>query len=69
MSERPSLGLSAISKIESSTGKLEKLWRLIFLLACVAVISVMFLWLTNSAQQSTAHATGPDGARYDPNAR
>lgn len=67
VSERPSLGWSAISKIESSSGPLEKFWRLIFLLVGVAVISVVFLWLTNAAQKSTAHATGPDGLHYDPN--
>ncbi|HKS81420.1 MAG TPA: hypothetical protein VJR23_07920 [Candidatus Acidoferrales bacterium] len=67
MNERPSLGLSAISKLESSSGTRERLWRLIFLLVGVAVVSIVFLWLTNAAQKSTAHATGPSGLHYDPN--
>jgi divalent metal cation (Fe/Co/Zn/Cd) transporter len=65
MSERPSLGWSAISKLETSRSGWEKLSRLVFLAIGIVVMAVVFLWLTDSAQKSTAHATGPDGVHYD----
>jgi hypothetical protein len=68
MSGRPSLGWSAISKLEASRSGWEKLSRLVFLVIGIVVMAVVFLWLTDSAQKSTAHATGPDGVHYDPNA-
>ena len=68
MSERPSLGWSAISKLETSRSAWERLSRLVFLVIGIVVMAVVFLWLTDSAQKSTAHATGPDGLHYDPNA-
>jgi hypothetical protein len=68
MNERPSLGWSAISKAEFSSTRLEKLWRIVSLLAGIAVISSLFLWLTGAAQQGAARATGPAGLHYDPNA-
>lgn len=68
MSERPSLGWSAISKLETPRSTWEKFSRLAFLLIGILVMAVVFLWLTDSAQKSTAHATGPDGLHYDPNA-
>ena len=68
MSERPSLGWSAISKLETSRSAWERLSRLVFLVIGIVVMAVVFLWLTDSAQKSTAHATGPDGLHYDSNA-
>jgi divalent metal cation (Fe/Co/Zn/Cd) transporter len=69
MSERPSLGWSAISKLETPRSGWEKLSRLVFLVIGIVVMAVVFLWLTDSAQKSTAHATGPDGVHYDPNSQ
>jgi hypothetical protein len=68
MSERPSLGWSSLVKSEFSRSAWDSWKRIAFLLAGAIVIAIVFYSLTREVQMSTAHATGPSGLHYDPNA-
>jgi hypothetical protein len=68
MDEQPGLGWSAISKSEFSRSPWDKWKRAAFVLAGAILLAFVFYSLTKEVQTSTAHATGPFGLHYDPNA-
>ena len=69
VSDRPSLGLSPLSKTTFSTSKSDKLRRLVCFLVALVIVGAVFFYLTRAVQTSTAHATSDDSPlHYDPNA-
>jgi len=68
MNERPSLGWSSLGKSEFSQSTWDRWKRIAFLLIGAIIITIVFSSLTKETQTSVAHATGPSGLHYDPNA-
>lgn len=60
MTERPSLGFSAISKAESSASRFDGFRRAGFLLIALLLVGTVFCYLTRAVQTSTARATRDD---------
>jgi predicted permease len=65
VSERPSLGFSALSKTEFSTSRFDKLRRIGLLFVAAVLVGAVFYYLTRAVQTSTAHATGDQGFHYE----
>ena len=57
MTERPSLGISALERNGFSTSPTDKLRRIAFLLVAIVIVGGVFYYLTRTVQTSTAHAT------------
>jgi hypothetical protein len=60
VTERPSLGITALERNDFSTGPFDKLRRLAFVLVAIVIVGAVFYYLTRAVQTSTAHATSDE---------
>ena len=70
MTERPSLGITALERNDFSTSRIDKLRRIAFVLVATVIAGAVFYYLTRAVQTSTAHATSDESPlHYDANGK
>jgi hypothetical protein len=60
VTERPSLGISALERNDFPTSPFDKLRRIAFALVAIVIVGAVFYYLTRAVQTSTAHATSDE---------